>query len=140
MKTETTGLTIKPEITEIIYITVRQKGKLTHEHHIIPLQNFWLEENDGRTAFMFPKVPKEIRDRLVRGKYDQMAISLTDDPKCEHGLDWSDMGCFRLVYKLVNPTITLHKKSGLKFLIDEKKKGSHWDRDITVADKVRWVN
>jgi hypothetical protein len=144
----------KPEVTKSMFLTfVPASGKseleLTKEfladnegglmmNYIIPLVDFSLTDDGKKTVFELPEVPKELHaPQFLNGKYDRCAIALTDDPRVEHALDWGDLGCFRLTYKMAFPQLK-KKGKGLQIIIKSRPGFSRWNRDITVPDRRRW--
>jgi hypothetical protein len=146
----------KPEITKSMLLTfVPASGKSEEElaklflsseeeytmvNHIIPLVDFTLVDDGKKTVFTLPEVPKALHHHMfLNGKYDRCAIALTDDPRVEHALDWADLGCFRLTYKMAFPQVK-KKGKGLQIVVKSRPGFSRWNRDITCPDRRRWFS
>lgn len=117
------------------YSTV-EKTVEKYENFVLPLDNFDVIEENTQNLLVL-KTDEELK--IPKRKYVKAALSLTNDPKVTWAGDWSDLGCFRLVYKLFKPSITVMKN---KIIIssprNEEKKDYGKDRDLTIPDRTRW--
>lgn len=127
----------KPEVTKSIIITaITKKAKETakfldpedtYKNIIIPLTNFGFIEYEEYSDFYiktFIKLPKKI---------DRIAISISTDPKLEHAGDWSDLGQFRLVFKILDPIVSYEdNKTILKFTKNK------FQQDLWMPDRVKY--
>jgi hypothetical protein len=148
-------MNLKEEITKVIMIAGVWKGKrfkeslinpderlqinqekidsglLDYHNFIIPLQNFEIKEHEKFKEVTF-EFPSNLLKKLKK-KYYYIAISLTDDPRVEHAIDWSDLGCFRMVYKMSNVKIEKNKNK-VRFVTQD-----YLFKDLTIPDRVRWL-
>ena len=107
-----------------------------YENFVLPLENFDVIEENTQNLLIL-KTDEELK--IPKRKYVKAALSLTNDPKITFAGDWSDLGCFRLVYKIFKPTINVMKnKVIISSVRNEEKKDYGKDRDLTVPDRVRW--
>jgi hypothetical protein len=99
-----------------------------YENYILPLDNFEMIEEEHIHRLVLKgkglKIPKR--------KYIRATLSLSNDARMTWASDWSDLGCFRLVYKLFFPKI---KVVGHRLIIESKTR----DRDLTIPDRTRWI-
>lgn len=103
---------------------------------ILPLSNFDVVEHDNRYELHLFTSGKNVvlRDDLA---IEQGALSLTDDPRIEWASDWSDLGCFRLVYKFVQPQVKRFKTK-VKFIVPKKEGVNLFEQHMTLPDKKKW--
>ena len=136
----------KPNITQIMMIALTRDFKWTystadgysanasdeeHERFIVPLKNFSFLETDDLNTLTVP-VPKEVKAKFK--KYKRVTLSLTNDPRVTWASDWSDLGCFRLVYKLYNAKVEI--KGNKLIVTSPRKEGDPGrDRDLTIPDR-----
>lgn len=142
----------KPEITKVMMVSCISKGKGKYakmdKEHFVFKENF-KNGSEKLTNFILPlsnveiyqyEMHSEIHVKFtkanmskVKKKYSRIAISFTNDPRCNHAVDYSDMGCARLVYKLWEVETYL---KGLNTVIFRSK--GNVIREFTVPDRVRW--
>lgn len=128
----------KPEITKHLVITaITKKAKETpyfldegdeYKTIVIPLTNFgFIEYEKESTLYIRSKIklPKKI---------DRLALTITTDPKIEHAGDWSDLGQFRFVVKILKPKLSY---DGEKTLLTFKK--INFQQDLWMPDRVKWT-
>lgn len=108
-------------------------------NHVLPLRDFTIEEKEAFDVITIHDLPKPVLQKIRQSSgYLRGALSVTDDPMVEWAGDWSDLGCFRLVYKFWKPIISVvDTKLTLTIpFLDEGTRGKQ--RDITIPDKERW--
>lgn len=139
----------KPKITEIMMLAFTRERKwrwidtanVPHneveeedECFIVPLTGFTIREDENENELVI-KIPDDIKPKFK--KYKRFAISLTDDPRATWAGDWSDLGCFRLVYKFYDCRVDI--EDGYLYVRNKRKKDDPCrDRDLIIPDKKRW--
>jgi hypothetical protein len=121
----------KPEVTKSIMMTLfNYKNKPSS--FIIPLKNFDVYYYEKHVCIKLP-FSNDLMKKITTEKYMKCAITMTDDPKIEWAADWSDLGTFRLVFKIMQPTIK-KKENELQIWFGRDQ----FQKDLWMPDKVRW--
>jgi hypothetical protein len=106
-----------------------------YNNFIIPLSNFRVVQYETYIDVTIKEVPLKVLNKLAyKRKYIRGAICLCTDPRIEHCADWSDLGCFRFLFKMNKPKISREDK-GLKFRIDFVKGEGTIGKDIFLPDR-----
>jgi hypothetical protein len=122
--------TVVPRRTELGEDIMAVKDEKVEEYfnYVLPLDNFDMIEEDKCNRLIL-----KVKDiKLPRKKLIRATLSLSNDARMTWASDWSDLGCFRLVYKLFDPKLKLE---GNKLIIEASRR----DRDLTIPDRTRWM-
>ena len=104
-----------------------------YENFVLPLENFDMIEEDKCNKLVLNGKGLTVPKR----KYSRATLSLGNDARMTWASDWSDLGTFRLVYKLFKPKVYFQ---GNKLILESPrtKKEPGRDRDITIPDRTKW--
>lgn len=99
---------------------------------ILKLGRINVRNTNKKIYLTIKDVPQEIRNSLPQIHFKRGVLSITDDPRVEWGGDWSDLGCFRLAFKMVELDAKIESES-----IVLSCQNAAYEKDMVTPDKCR---
>ena len=102
-------------------------------HMVLPLSDMRVEQHKDKyilTIYGNKLMSKE----LQQYKYDRALIAMTNDPRMTHAADWSDLGTFKILFKLPSPVLRVNKNS-VSFTVDMKNI-KELEQRLNMADRL----
>ena len=108
---------MKPEVNKSMMLLLEHGNKKSN--HLLPLLNFIVKQYDTEYHLIIhgkDLIPK----RFQKYKYHRIILSISNDPRIVHAADWSDLGTFRIRFKLEKPVLKISNNK-ITIIVDTTK-------------------